>query len=168
MHYVTTKEFANILEVSQRSVQNWIKKGMPCEGEGKKAKIDVLSGLKWQLNNIPVSSPFKPTIKDTTDYDNFEDLTVEDQLRVKRMEKLELEMSITRGEYIPIDEVDETTAQLSALLINQYRQHMRILPKILAKKSETQIKKALDEEFEKSIKTLQETYEKEDTDEDRK
>lgn len=164
MYLVSTSDFAKILDVTPKSVQNWINKGLPHEKESaKKTKIDVISGLQWHLENTP-SSPFKLKLNEDAEFD---DLSVEDQLRVKRMEKLELEMAITRGEYIPIDEVDDTTATLVALLINQYRQHMRILPKLLSKKTETQIKKALDLEFEKSIISLRDTFDKELQNEDR-
>ena len=166
MYLVSPSILAKILDVTPKSVQNWINKGLPHTKESaKKTTIDVVTALKWHLENTP-NSPFKPTVSTDMDID-FEDLSVEDQLRVKRMEKLELEMSITRGEYISIDEVDDTTSTLVALLINQYRQHMRILPKLLSKKSETQIKKALDIEFEKSIKSLQEVFEKENKVENR-
>jgi len=159
MYLVSVTDFAKILDVSARSVQNWIKDGMPHIKETpKRTNIDVVPALQWHLENKP-GSPFKQKLTVDTDLNG---LSVEDQLRVKRMEKLELEMAIIRGEYIPIDEVDETTATLVALLIKQYRQHMRILPNLLSRKTESQIKKALDLEFEKSIESLQNAFEKED------
>lgn len=131
--------------VTKSAVSKWVKKGMPCtQKNNKEYEFNMLDVAMWHQKNIG-TSPLKRGIELD------ENMAVEDQLRVKRMEKLDLEMAITRGEYIPIDEVDEVTARMLALLINQYRQHMRVLPNLLQKKSQTQIKKALDKKFGDSI-----------------
>lgn len=149
---VKTPQIALIFDVEATTVNRWRAKGLPTEKKKNAYYYDVLETALWHQKNIQ-SSPFKGGI--SLD----DDISVEDQLRIKRMEKLDLEMAIQRGEYIEIDEVDEITAKLVALLINQYRQFMRTMPKVLSKKTETQIKKSLDTEFEKSIEQLNKAYE---------
>ena len=154
MYEVDSKQFAEILDVSVQNLGYFKKQGMPNRREGNKTLFPLVDAIKWHSQNIQ-GSIFKSLCADT----DIDDLSVDDQLKVKRMEKIELEMAITRGEYIPIDDVDETIARVSGLMIRQYRQHMRIFPKILARKSETQIKRILDGEFKKSVDTLREAFE---------
>jgi len=153
---ISQKEFLEIAGVSRTSIAEWRKEGFPIVKNGNSIMVDVIDGLSWQKVNTK-TSPLK-----LDSYSSDEDgLSVEDQLRVKRMEKLDLEMAIQKGEYIPIDEVDDTTAQMVSLLINQFRQLLKILPKQLAKKTETQIKKALDFAFKSRVEELEKLFNEE-------
>jgi len=147
---LNTAQIAEMMNVTKAAVDAWRNRDMPCVKKGNRFYYDALEVVLWHSENIN-----SKTISTITD----DEMSVEDQLRVKRMEKLDLEMAIQRGEYIPIDEVDDTTASLVALLINQYRQLHRTLPNLLAKKTQSQIKKSLDLEFEKSIEQLNKAYE---------
>lgn len=154
---VSDKEFAEVAGITVRTLRNWRKDdGFPTVEEAPKVRINLIEGLKWQLT-FKKDSPLKDFMP-SVDEDG---LSVEDQLRVKRMEKLDLEMAISRGEYIPIDEVDDTTAQMVSLLVNQFRQLLKILPKQLAKKTETQIKKVLDIAFKSRIEELEKLFNEE-------
>lgn len=158
---VSQKEFLDLADVSRTALAEWRKQGFPVVKDGSKIMIDVIDGLSWQQVHTK-TSPLK-----LDNYSSDEDgLSVEDQLRVKRMEKLDLEMEIQKGLYIPIDEVDQTTAQMVSLLINQYRQLLKILPNQLAKKTETHVKKALDFAFKNRIEELERLF-KEESDADR-
>lgn len=134
-------------------VTELIKKGMPHEKvkQGKRDvyRFDLMEVIKWHAQNI-ATSQFREICYG-------EDISLNDELVKKRIEKIELENAITRGEYIPIDEVDETTETMAALLISQYRNLLRTLPNLIARKSETQIKKALDLAFKENIDQLRQT-----------
>ena len=152
---VTKTDFAEIAGVSRRTVHHWVEKGLPTV-PGSRERIDIIEGLKWQYLNA-TNSPFKGIIKPEDE----DELSIEDKLRLKRIEKLEQEIAIKKGELIPNDEVDQNNATMVSLLINQFRQLLKVLPKMLAKKTETQIKKALDQAFEKRVKELEKMFREE-------
>ena len=132
-------------------ITEYIRLGMPyVSSSGRRNyKFDIYEVIKWHAQNISTSK-FRDILQD-------EDISLNDELTKKRIEKIELENAITRGEYIPIDEVDETTEAMVALLIRILRNLMRTLPKLLAKKSEASIKKILDATFKEHIEQLRQT-----------
>ena len=151
MQLYNATEMAEMFDFTKSSFSKWKKEGLPSydsETDKKQQLYNPLEFVQWHVNNISTSK-FKPIRSDE------DDLSVEDQLRVKRMDKLDLDMAIQRGEYIPISEVDETTAGLVSLLINQLRQFMLVIPKKISKKTEIQIKKVLDKEIGTMIKNIE-------------
>lgn len=153
---IPQKDFIELAGVSRTAIAEWRKLGFPVVKDGQNVMVDIIEGLSWQHKHTKTS----PLKLDNYSQDE-EDLSVEDQLRVKRMEKLDLEMAISKGEYIPIDEVDDTTAQMVSLLINQFRQLLKTLPNQLAKKTETQIKKSLDLSFKMRVEELEKMFQEE-------
>lgn len=154
---ITATQLQDIFGVKSKSViTDWKNKGLPFVQEGRIFKYDVMEAMLWHQRTIN-GSP----LKNSVNIEEEDEYSVEDKLRLKRIEKLELDMEIQKGLYIPIDEVDITTAGMVTLLISRLRQNMRILPKLLAKKSQVQIKKLLDEEYKNLIEDLENTLTKE-------
>lgn len=152
MMLVSSTQLAEIMGVSKTSITNWKKAGLKGIKEGNKELFNVVDSLVWHGLNIQ-GSPLKAVCVGGADD------SVDDELKRKRIEKIELELKIKRGEFVSIEDLDQTTAQLSALLVNQYRRHMRVLPKLLAKKTEAQIKRLLDKEFGTNVEELYNLYE---------
>lgn len=111
---VSQKEFAEILGLSERSIQNLIKEGLPVVQRGKPgrpAQIDPPEAIAWYVERA-VDKKLKTTERKRTGEER------EQQLDFWRVEKLRLETQQLEGKLIDREEVqvaiNEAFVQISA------------------------------------------------------
>ncbi|MDL1965772.1 MAG: terminase small subunit [Candidatus Desulfofervidus auxilii] len=104
MFVISTKDLAELFEVSQRTITTWKRLGAESAQIGR-GKWDLKKFLQWWLENIytPVNEN-EPTLQ-------------EERLRYEkaRADKVELEVKRLKKELIPRDKVEHALAELIAI-----------------------------------------------------
>lgn len=103
-----------------KRVQRLIDDGLPGEKTGRSVKYDAHQVLQWALKNM----------RDSDDGE----LSIEDQLRLKRIDDLEVKIAEREGRLVPKQDVVDVVANMLAFSKGHDQRQLISAPKELAKK----------------------------------
>jgi len=153
-----TKELAILLQVTGQRVRDYVDMGMPTLMSGRNKKYDLTAAFYWYIENVAKMHSLDKEV--ANEEEKLESLEV--QIQVEKLKKLQLDNAKTEGEYVPIDEVDASMAELFVLMTSRLKQFTRIFPDKLAKKSKKDVAKITDESFKKLVEDMARDIEEHD------
>jgi len=146
---VTRQEIADLFGVSHTTVDTWIRRGMPVVVKGSKGKA-------WQINTASVSAWLEQRAQERV---SGGDETDERELKRRKLAaeaaKIELELARSRGELVPLKQLERALANTFA----EVKTNMRAVPSrvataLIGEDSETRIKQVILTEIDQALEAL--------------
>ncbi|GHC34610.1 hypothetical protein GCM10010082_31620 [Kushneria pakistanensis] len=137
------REYAEARGVSERTVTNWIKQGLPCEGSGKKGdplRITLGDAIAWEIER-EVSKQVGGGEEGETTFDQEElmKLRAERRDREYSAELRKMELAVKQGQLIDLDMTErvlvEAMTQLAMILRPVGR---KVIPKVITARNEAE------------------------------
>lgn len=151
---VTSYVLASMFGVTQRSISNFVKDGMP-KLDG--AVYNIRDCFKWYMDKEVDKRFEKLTVDDLDDYE-LSEAQVDIALKKARTHNLiedtqikSLKKDILDGVYVKADELDRNMAELAGIFVSALKDIRATMPKILANRTEEEVTQILDDEFEQCV-----------------
>ena len=153
-----TKELAALLEVTGQRVRDYSEMGMPTLISGRNKKYDLTAAFYWYIENIAKMHSLDKEVAGEEERLK----SLDEQIKEEQLKKLQLANSITEKEYVPIDEVDMSMAELIVVMTSRLKQFARIFPDKLANKKKKYVAEISDALFEKLVEDIARDIEEHD------
>lgn len=166
---LVTKKFISMdMNVTERQVNNWEKKGLEAsEYSMPKLRLYDLHSLKtWYSLNIETKygKGNESDLIDQVMYKTGDEVTAfnaksakeveEATIKIKEREIIDIKANEVKGEYIKADDVDKTTTAMAVILLSAWRSLLDTLPPLLTDKSQSEVFSILDNEFAAEVEVL--------------
>ena len=170
--YITRKNLSMMLSITTQRIVAYEKMDNPLLradiGE-KTISYDLLYALAWNANEIdhkhrPQADDFTGVAGDDDDYKSGDTITSKNAKKAKELEEAKLKLidreisdiklKEATGEYIRADDVDKSMVELAVVLLSSWRNLLETLPPLLVKKTQSEARAVLDDEFSAEVKIL--------------
>ena len=158
--YVTSSVLAVMFGVTQRHILNHVKEGMP-KVDGAGNWYDLRECFKWYFEK-EVETRFSKITVDDLDDDDLSEAQVDIALKKARTKNLQedteiknLKKLILDGVYVKADELDRNMAELAGIFISAMKDMRATLPKILSNRTEEEIIRIMDTEFDSATTKIE-------------
>ena len=150
---VMSSVIAYMLNLSQRQISRYVQEGMP---QGEKNWFDIRAVHEWLSNEE--AKRFEKSIVADIDDDELSEADVDIALKKARTKNLledteikTLKKEILDGVYVKADELDRNMAELAGVFIASLKDMRATLPKILSDRTEDEVIRIMDDEFERAV-----------------
>lgn len=155
-YLVTNAILAYMLGYTTATVTRLVKnEGMPSSGE--RGFYDIKDCFRWYFDREIETRFAKLSVEDLDD-EELSEAQVDIALKKARTKNLiedteikTLKKEILDGVYVKADELDRNMAELAVIFISALKDIRATMPRILANRSEAEVRNILDEEFEQCI-----------------
>lgn len=154
---------SNILGVTVDTIKDYENKGMPRSKYSLKTFIlyDLKECIDWILLNIDSkrtkrknkATSLPDTINENdwkTRKERADALKTEESAEIEKIKKKEL-----LKELVKVEDTDKAMAELGAIFVSNYRNDLKLLPVLLSKKEQRDIKNILDKHYEDRIDNME-------------